>query len=70
MNVNKSFLIGVDICDNEDLSTLVVAERVVKNKTMTTTVTRTFYGADANKLYEILVSGIVTGKVENNEVKG
>ena len=55
MSVSRSFIIGVDISDNKDLSVLTVIEKKHIESINIAKVVKTFYGEEAEKLYDILV---------------
>lgn len=52
-NVNKGYLIGVDIRE-DDLSVLVVAERTVQDGKSTMNIVNTFHGKAAERIYKFL----------------
>jgi hypothetical protein len=58
MNINESFLVGVDISDGKDLSVVSVFKRNVdKNGNVNLKCVNTFYGEEAEKFYDNLVFG-------------
>lgn len=55
--VNKSYLMGVDISENDDFDTIVMVERRKNEEgTIIPVVVNTIYGPRAKELYEELIT--------------